>query len=567
MCRLIRCKQNMQRKDASLAACNAASTVLASTCLAAHAALLLRELPPHSPSPLLGGTPKHTHSGRHDPSFYSTFEYLEDKGVQSSAMAHPTWILVHDMFAQYLLRVNRIQDDSLRAELLDSLGIYLLVKFNHCAQSVKEAADKLLSLLVDRFPYVLWSSPFVSATLDILCALADTTEDMDPISVSSKLPLPFAPHFITVPATKGPRQLMVEAFAMHSKEILTQAMSHASRETSAALHDYLSKPLGNSAGAIRARLFAQHTLSQHFREGGAGETVLESTFVAAQNFYRGQLTGILSSGTTTVAAWTAAVLERLVASRKALQALPKDAPDDAKAGALKVLHDCMFQACALLAESLDHVTDIVQALVWTPARLQLESCMRVAVDCWRWVLSLPGCEEDLMAAVEAAWCWTVDQRLGIFSAQHGHTQSREQVTSIAPKEGPGSEVHSLWLGFLQERLDVVKQRSQVHANIFTDVVQYSLKDRLLCLHPCTLAGRCSLFRLAMNVLRSERHIDAHHQVRGARARSLRACGCDNHGSGYGGARGNIVAMAVVATFFVLESGKWSSCVTDTRFFP
>lgn len=444
--------------------------------------------------------------------FSSTFEYLEDKGVQSSALAQPTWILVNEMFGQYLRRAHRVQDDRGRRRLLDNLAIYLLVKFNHRAQSVKEAADRLLSSLVDRFPFVLWSAPVVSATLDILSALADTTVGMEPISVSFQQPLPFAPHHITVPATRGPREDMVEAFAMHSREILKQAMSHASRETSAALHDYLSKPRQASPGAARARLFAQQTLAMHNQPGGADPTViLESGYVAAQNFYRGQLGGILSSGVSSLADWTSTVLGRLAASGATLQpeGYARATPEEA-AAALEALSTSMFQACAVLAESRDRVTDLVQALVWTPVRILRGGCMRIAVECWRWVVSMPGCEVELMAAIEGAWCWTVERRLGIFSGRHGHSQSREQVANDSGKEGPESEAHELWLGFLQERLDVVKHRSMVHATIFADVVHRSLMDRHLNLHPCTVAARCALFKLAMNVLRSDHHIAAHH---------------------------------------------------------
>lgn len=45
---------------------------------------------------------------------------------------------------------------------------FLLIHFNHVMKEVRRAADRCLSLLVDRFPRILWSSAVIGTALDIL---------------------------------------------------------------------------------------------------------------------------------------------------------------------------------------------------------------------------------------------------------------------------------------------------------------------------------------------------------------------------------------------------------------
>ncbi len=62
--------------------------------------------------------------------------------------------------------------------------------------------------------------------------------------------------------------------------------------------------------------------------------------------------------------------------------------------------------------------------------------------------------------MKGAWWWTIRSRLGLFSAMHGNSQSREQPLSFPHRPpAPQFEAHVVWLDFLQDRFQSTNKRN------------------------------------------------------------------------------------------------------------
>ena len=53
-----------------------------------------------------------------------------------------------------------------------------MLKFNHMQEKIRRVADRYLSDLVDKFPYLLWNCNVLKMMLDLLHVLCESTDKL-----------------------------------------------------------------------------------------------------------------------------------------------------------------------------------------------------------------------------------------------------------------------------------------------------------------------------------------------------------------------------------------------------
>ena len=77
-------------------------------------------------------------------------------------------------FTTYLDVVSRLPRTVGRDQELENMVQFLLVKFNHIYKRLRPLADALLSRLMDKFAYLLWSEKTLRCLMDITELLASS---------------------------------------------------------------------------------------------------------------------------------------------------------------------------------------------------------------------------------------------------------------------------------------------------------------------------------------------------------------------------------------------------------
>ncbi|XP_054723251.1 LOW QUALITY PROTEIN: phosphatidylinositol 4-kinase alpha-like, partial [Uloborus diversus] len=173
--------------------------------------------------------------------FHCMLQYLEDPTIQKDKAG--IWqciVAVSDkVFQTYLDIVSSKPRNKERDDELEEHATFLLVKFNHPQKQIRRVADKYLSMLVDRFPHLLWSGKVLWTILDILQILAlslkwDANEEIPELLV------PRTNYKLALTDAIDTRENIVRDFAARSKGILQEAVKWAPNVTHSHLVEYLT---------------------------------------------------------------------------------------------------------------------------------------------------------------------------------------------------------------------------------------------------------------------------------------------------------------------------------------
>lgn len=136
------------------------------------------------------------------------------------------------------------------------------------------------------------------------------------------------------------------------------------------------------------------------------------------------------------------------------------------------------QATALLLSNLgsdskanvEYFSQLLRLLCWCPAYILTPDAMETGVFIWTWLVSAaPDLGPLVLAELVDAWLWTVDTKRGLFASEarcfgpaaklRPHLEPGEP--EAWPEKDPVEQImaHRLWLGFLIDRFEVVRQDS------------------------------------------------------------------------------------------------------------
>lgn len=123
--------------------------------------------------------------------FQQIFHYLEDTTIQKDKAG--IWFCIFCMakksFNTYLEVVSKLPKTLERDLDLENMVQFLLVKFNHIYKRLRPLADHLLSKLMDKFSYLLWSEKTLRCLMDITELLASSL-NMDTNQVAPEFSIP-----------------------------------------------------------------------------------------------------------------------------------------------------------------------------------------------------------------------------------------------------------------------------------------------------------------------------------------------------------------------------------------
>lgn len=349
---------------------------------------------------------------------------------------------------------------------------YLLVLFIHVQRQIRRVADRCLSLLVDRFPHLLWNQNVLFAMLDILEVLSRSLH-LDPHQGPSRLPVPNSPHSIVLMDTQEAREGIVKDFSARCSEILAEAIKLAPDSTRARLQEYTHRLSGlqHHAGMALMTESLQKFASLNCQCSPLAKTTLDKLpscvkcdsprFIAVlsnRNRYAGQVAGMMTclSGTNQLS--VKQVEEQL--SRQLMAEMRKACADQDETAHRRSL----WCIAALLIRVEGVCRPLLHAIAWSHLEWFTSSSVSAAVECWQWIISArPDLEFCFLQEMSAAWQFAFETRMGLFATE----DEGDVVSPLAVHEGcvlkpeaPLVEPHDLWVRFLIERIEIAKHCSQ-----------------------------------------------------------------------------------------------------------
>uniref|UniRef100_A0A8D8UEF4 1-phosphatidylinositol 4-kinase n=1 Tax=Cacopsylla melanoneura TaxID=428564 RepID=A0A8D8UEF4_9HEMI len=448
------------------------------------------------------------------PSLHPIFEYLLDQSIQKDKSG--IWQCISSVgqrvFTLFLdVMVHKPRDEARETEL-ESHAQFLLVHFNHINKQIRRLADKWLSGLVDKFPHLLWNCKLLWTMLDILQVLAYSLE-LDPNEETPTLTIPGLPYTIPLTDTLDARETIVNDFSARCIGIVQEAMKWAPQATRSHLQAYQTHTQDSGhwhhhSGLALATESVLQAKGLNLQSAPLSTSTLErrphcvksdaSRFVSTlsvRSRFSGQVAGMLAGE------GESAVLERVL-----------EAVWSACRGQDNTAHyQALWTATALLISMKGCPRQLLAAVSWSQVELFTEEAMRTAVDCWQWIATArPELELTLLQEMVAAWQYTVDKKMGLFSV------TIEQVSPLAAYEGcvlapqgPFIKPHDIWIKCLCEIVETAKYNSQEKVEMVASLlhmclpVQVGVGDAQLNTHVAALGPRFRLLQCGLSLLQGD----------------------------------------------------------------
>ncbi|XP_078486851.1 phosphatidylinositol 4-kinase alpha [Ciona intestinalis] len=432
------------------------------------------------------------HSVEYSP--HVLFTYLEDQTIQKdkSQMWKCVKSVADCVFAVFLdIIASKVKTSSTETLLVEQAQ-FLLIKFNSAQNRIRQVADSYLSRLVDRFPHVLWNRRFLFTMLDLLHQLSSTLvphrfSEIPPILING------THHHLHLQDSRKMREKLVEDFTKHCRHILKEALKWAPATTASHLQNYLLQDETTT------------THNKHVGVSVAAEALYNNKQTEKPNIsvghrrnkYLGEISGMIKLGKSS--------------QLNLCDVIIKEYKNALKENNETEIMNSIYRATALLvANKEESKREILHLIAWCCVDRLTVPIIECAIECWQWLLSS---RHDLnvscMSELTSAWQATIDHRMGIFAPDMDEGDplavSEDHVPHPAP---PCCKPHSLWIKFLQHRLDVVKYSSVEESMIIVGLVHRTLPilqpgcGNYLSRHISSVGARCDLLSLSFTILHS-----------------------------------------------------------------
>ncbi|XP_033126679.1 phosphatidylinositol 4-kinase alpha-like [Anneissia japonica] len=456
-----------------------------------------------------------THSGD-DCTFRGMFEYLEDKAIwKDKAGMWQCLLAVSDqVFKIFIDKMAKMEKTSVREQRLQIHAQFLLMKFNHVMKQIRKVADKFLSKLVDKFPFLLWNGTVLYTMVDILQLLSKSL-DRSNTQEAVELDVPNSPYKLIVMDTREARETILQDFSARCGGIFQEAVKWAPSITRSLLQQYLIT-LENSDG------LSQHSGLELATESAlqfAGSNVSSSTFAPdkrintkadSSNFV--STMSLRSRFAGEVAGMKAIYSEAGPGGLTLAMVLDNQLKKVSAKGLEEGFTNSMFRVCSLLISTNELDRVLLHSLCWEPVKVFTAHALETAVACWDWLLAArPDFELQFLREMAAAWQLTIDQKLGIFSVEE-ELPSPLACTSTGPppNKPPNVAPHQIWTHFLVLHYESIRYSNideiEIYARLLTKSLSLTIggcKQGIMSRHVATLGPRFRLLNLGMCLLQGD----------------------------------------------------------------
>ncbi|XP_063676281.1 phosphatidylinositol 4-kinase alpha-like isoform X6 [Bolinopsis microptera] len=437
---------------------------------------------------------------------YHLFHYLQDKGIQKdksgiySCFEH----MCTHMFQLHIDHVTQQSRDEGRQAHLENLVQFLLVKFNHCVKRIRLTADKWLSKLIDKFNHLLWSEEVLKClthlTQELVKAVKNTTSEQ---GIIREVSVPYEPGTMNIAEENQERQNMLNDFSKRFAAILKESVKFAPLEKLEKLQDYEDQ-LKSSIKGLNISLEDMNIPMDRKMEHKLYYNASLNSATNRSKFY-GHIEGMKSLVTFQGADFdfVGMVLKKM---EQALTEWKQNPTGSIEAIEAAVNHTAAFLICE---EKLNRKA--LRALCWVPVTCFTKESVRIAANCWEWTVSKrPEFETQLLMENIAAWKWTVNHRIGLFSPtvpckRPVVTDNKlQELSSLAPN----CEPHRLWIRFLTQRFEVIKYKSAKQVELFTSLFHTTLpltahNTSILSNHVSAIGPRFEFLHLGLLLLQND----------------------------------------------------------------
>lgn len=472
-------------------------------------------------------------------SYQQIFQYLEDTTIQKDKAG--TWYCISCMarkiFAIYLDVVDSLPKTPERDQDLESMVQFLLVKFNHINKKLRPLADQLLTKLMERFPYLLWSERTLRCIMDITELLASSL-NMDTNQVAPEFDVPGlnVPRLKVLDTLDG-RESTVNDFTQRSSTIVQEALEFAPITAKAHIQNYMlqlqlrgenvyshsgvsmmldclmkySKPRADIESLDSATLNRRPDCIKKDFAGFIGQMNEKYNFV-------GVVQGMLSKSVNE----ESSIVRQLVHEMR-----------QSSSGRLeKQLKNALLKAAAFLTLvkfqnnntggrqsittmikstlNVNFERELLHEISVACCQLFTKQVVQVCIDCWSWIISSrPDIEPLVVEEMLNAWQMSVDLRMGMFAEQidEPNPLAKGERDVLKPQPPANVDSHRIWIRYLHERLDIAKYKSEFELELFFYLMHKTLAfstekiaDSALNRHISCIGLRFRLLNMALSLV-------------------------------------------------------------------
>lgn len=152
----------------------------------------------------------------------------------------------------------------------------------------------------------------------------------------------------------------------------------------------------------------------------------------------------------------------------------------------KMHQDALWKATALLIALPESNRKLLHCIASSQLDLFTEEAMNTAVSCWQWLITAkPHLEIRFLQEMIAAWSYTVQKRMGLFSVDEEGTSplaasEGEDLRSQAPFITP----HKVWVQFISGLIEEWKYNSYEKVEMLATLIHHSLPMNVGSSNPC-----------------------------------------------------------------------------------
>ncbi len=434
-------------------------------------------------------------------SYQQIFYYLEDITIQKdkAGIWYCILCMANKNFNTYLDVVSKLPKTVERDKDLENMVQFLLVKFNHIDKRLRQLADTLLSRIMDKFSYLLWSEKTLRCLMDITELLASSL-NMDTNQVAPEFDIPNTSFKLKVYDTMEGRESTVNDFTQRCSAFLQESLQFAPITAKSHVQNYMlqlqqkGENIYNHSGVSmmlecvmkysKPRPDAESLDSQSLQRRPDCVKKDFSSFIGQMNekyTYVGIVQGLCKHNSETQ------VVKQLCSEMRQSNSINKQ--QIVMSSKQKQLKQAMLKSAAFLTLmpikgihtnlKINFEREILHELSMCccSSGLFSKAIIEVAIECWSWIISSrPDIEPLVVEEMLNAWQMTVDLRLGMFAPVRDEPNplAKEEKDVLKPQPPENIDAHRIWLKYLQERLDIAKNKSDFENELFVNLVHKTL---------------------------------------------------------------------------------------------